>query len=230
MQRSGYLIKTNEGRQAFQKWCSNGDIQAISEICEDKSWKREFATFVLKEARDEASQIAQFLTNKNSNISSFCSIGPGNGFIELHLCNILQPKSLLLIDIEETPGRHHHAFHSEGSGYCSLDQTKDFLLNNLSLNKMDDEQLIPTITCCNPKKQYLPIYPSDLTVSLLSAGFHYPIKSYYNFLQCSMTMDQKKTSYLVFDARNEIAHDLDFLRDKGEISRNNKSIRKVLAA
>lgn len=230
LQRTSYLLSTKEGSTAFQKWCNNGDIQAIAEICEDKAWKKEFATFVLKEAKDEAIQIAEYLKNKNSKISSICSIGPGNGFIELYLCKILSPKSLLLIDIEETPGRHHHAFHSEGSGYCSLDETKKFLLSNLSENKTSDDQLIPTITCCNPKKHYLPNYPADLTISLLSAGFHYPIKSYYDFLKYSMTRDQKETSYLIFDARNEIPHDLDFLRDDGEISRTKKSIRKILAA
>ncbi len=228
LQRTSYLLTSCEGNEAFQAWCKDGDTTGLIKICENSEWRRKFANFILQSAKKETNQILDHLKHTEKRVSSLCSIGPGNGFIELYLCKAIKPKSLILIDIEETPGKHHHAFHQEGAGYCSLDSTKDFIIKNLIANRSDASELMPTITCCNPQKSHLPNFASDLTISLLSAGFHYPIESYYQFLKDSVCAE--KNSQLIFDQRNAVPHGLDFLKEVGFITKTNKSTRKVLVS
>lgn len=223
LQRTSFLTQTTAGRSALNKWIKNGDTDLIERICQDEQWRQQFGLNILQEAEKEAKQIYKIMMSIESDISSFCSIGPGNGFVELFLAQYFNVDTILLIDIENTPNRHHHAFNSQGAGYCSLESTKLFLENNLDTTQCKDN-LLPTITCCNPKKNRLPKQNIQLVISLLSAGFHYPITEYDDFLN---TCVHACPGYLIYDKRNGISQDLTNFTEHNCISHNKKSRRVV---
>ena len=116
------------------------------------------------------------------------SIGPGNGILELLLMKRVRVNALLLIDIEESD-IHQHGFASHGSGYASLRATKDFLV----ANGIEAD----SIFVCNLRIAALSTFPSDLIMSILSMGFHYPCDDYTDFILQSL----QSGGQTVFDKR-----------------------------
>lgn len=116
-------------------------------------------------------------------------IGCGHGLFDLLMYRRYQPR-IWLIDIEETAEKYHH-FAENGAGYASLQQARELLLNNGA-----DPARILT---CNPRKTSLPDEPFSLLFSLLSAGFHYPIKDYAAYALSVL----KPGGALIFDARHD---------------------------
>jgi hypothetical protein len=197
LQRTQYLIETGNS-QAISNWTQTGDTQLILGLIQDDTWRIGFLNNTIKSANDDAQSIISSLPNSPHG-GVITSIGPGNGIVELILSYHLKPSALVLIDIEETPGRHHHGFSEKGAGYASLQSTSSFITSNL-LQMNPGEKLIPTIVQVNPKKQILPKIESDLCISLLSAGFHYPISEYARYLSQTMSTG----SCLIFDARDPV--------------------------
>jgi hypothetical protein len=81
------------------------------------------------------------------------------------------------------------------------------------------------VALCNPRHDPLPAGPFDLVVSLLSAGFHYPISEYSEFALRTL----KPGGALVFDCRKNVDQQ-DFLSGFSEvntISDDTKSVRIV---
>ena len=74
-----------------------------------------------------------------------------------------------------------------GSGYCSLEEAKNFLI----LNDIPESK----IKICNPQYKKLPMFKFDLLVSFLSMGFHCPCDDYVDFILAN----HKPNSILIFD-------------------------------
>ncbi|KIC15037.1 methyltransferase [Leisingera sp. ANG-Vp] len=96
-------------------------------------------------------------------------IGCGYAFASL-LLHRRYGCSIVLIDIEESEGRHF-GFQGEGAGYTSLETARAFLEQNGVPAEM--------ITTVNPRTEdTAALGRFDLVVSLASCGFHYPVDTY----------------------------------------------------
>ena len=218
LQRTDFLIREGHG-SAITHWTQTGDIDPLRKLASDTEFTTQFFQYTLDSIETDASNIAKVVSRLKPSIESIASIGCGNGIAELHLIKLLSPKIIYLIDIETTPDRHYHGVASEGAGYCSLSRTVKFLEDNLSRP--------PIIVPINPTKQDLPLLRLDLLISLLSAGFHYPISSYTNFISGSLAIN----GLLIFDQRinagNEFAFSLASLVHKETVISHPKYNRKV---
>ena len=188
LQRTGFLIK-NGHTKAINEWTTTGSTKSIEALASNPSFLKEFLLFTLDTARVDAKMIADTCLQHKLNVESFVSIGCGNGLVEYFLAKYLDPSIIYLIDIEETPGKYHHGISDTGSGYSSLSQTVSFLSSNLSPRTI----FVPI----NPSIQSLPSLRADLILSLISAGFHYPITSYREFILNSLN----SPGLLSFDQR-----------------------------
>lgn len=189
LQRTGYLIEQGLG-SLISDWTSSGDVSGFSKLAKNPEFVRSFLEYTLKTAKEDARGILNSTIKHGcKNTESIASIGCGNGFVELYLAKLMKPKILYLIDIEETPGKHHHGINIEGAGYSDLSQTKKFLEANL--------EHPPIIVLINPQKYSLPAIKAQLIISILSAGFHYPINSYSEFIMNSLD----SSGILIFDQR-----------------------------
>lgn len=101
-------------------------------------------------------------------------IGCGQAFIDL-LIHRRFGCDLVLIDIEDSPDLHF-GFADEGAGYADLSNARAFLV----ANGVPDS----AITTINPRKEDLgDVGTVDMAISLLSCGFHYPVKTYAGFFR-----------------------------------------------
>lgn len=64
--------------------------------------------------------------------------------MKLFAARTLKPRIIYLIDIEMTPGKHHHGISDTGAGYNSLESATKFPSTNLEYN--------PVIVQINPSK------------------------------------------------------------------------------
>ena len=55
LQRTGYLLTSSEGNDAFHAWCEDGDTTGLVKICENSTWRRN-SNFVLEEVKNEANK------------------------------------------------------------------------------------------------------------------------------------------------------------------------------
>lgn len=188
LQRTGALIKGNHGH-LLKNWEENGSKDGFEELINDKEFMNYFLNDIFKGAIGDANGIIDCLINHNNKCQEIASIGCGNCVVELFIARSLKPKIIYLIDIEATPGKHHHGVSNTGAGYNSLESAARFLSTNLEYN--------PVIVQINPSKQRLPYVRLEACISLYSAGFHYPMEEYREFLENSLT----KKAILIFDER-----------------------------
>lgn len=143
--------------------------------------EREFAT------------IRDYLDSRT--VSRMIDIGCGHGLIDLLFWREYRC-ALHLVDIEKTADRHHD-WNSKGAGYASLKAARSFLIRNGVPGEM--------IQATNPKKQMLAVKPgeTDLVISLLSAGFHYPVSEY----AATVLKALRPGGVFIFDARNGAGQD-----------------------
>ncbi|MFL4469677.1 class I SAM-dependent methyltransferase [Tateyamaria armeniaca] len=101
-------------------------------------------------------------------------IGCGYGFFDLFLAQDYDCK-VNLIDLESSDNRHF-GFEDSGAAYSNLDTARAFLASNGIAKKR--------IKTFNPSKNKLTrITKTDLAVSFLSCGFHYPWSTYAVFFR-----------------------------------------------
>jgi SAM-dependent methyltransferase len=193
-----------------------------------KAWKRGFNLPLIVEssvrrksilggawslAVQEFQKIEKFIPEDGAHI---CDIGCGHGFIDLVAAKKFNCK-VTLIDIEDTDERHH-SYSENGAGYANLEKAKRFLTSNG----------IPSnhVQICNPKFQDLPAGPFDLIISLLSAGFHYPVEQYLEFVRETL----KPNGVFVFDLRvgTDQPDLLEGFSEVTELSRRARSARLAL--
>jgi hypothetical protein len=189
LQRTGPFIKLG-GAAPLGQWMANGQRAQLLAFLTTNNLLQSYLKEVIREISDEVDNLVSSLPPRS--YTRVASIGPGNGIVELLLTKRMPVKAMFLIDIEESDG-HQHGFASHGSGYASLRATRDFLVANG----------VPagSISACNPKKTSLSAFPSDLILSILSMGFHYPCDDYADFIQQSL----QGGGQAVFDKRRGAA-------------------------
>ena len=186
LQRTG-PINTLGGQSALLEWLRSGDRAPLEALCSDESFVVKYLDIVAAEAFNEAVPLYSYLGGDRR----VCSIGPGNGLVELFLSLNAGVAELLLVDIEKT-AEHAHGFERKGSGYASLEKTKEFLMaNGISADK---------IYLCNPQQVSLPSFKFDLLISIMSMGFHYPCDEYVSFIQKNCA----RPGRVIFDKRRGV--------------------------
>lgn len=186
LQRSGPFTNIG-GRDALGTWFSTGEKAQLFSYLDNNDLLDRYLEETVRQYTEEVDVLVAALPPACFN--RIVSIGPGNGLLELCLFQKTKPRSLLLIDIEETK-LHQAGFAAQGSGYASLAATKAFL----TLNGVPEEVVIT----CNPKSQAIPSFRFDLLMSILSMGFHYPCDDYLEFI----LQNQCNGAWVVVDRRN----------------------------
>lgn len=185
LQRTTPFIRLGGGA-ALSQWFATGGKSQLSGFL----YQNRLLDVYLKETLDEVCRDVDALIQIATGMSfdHIVSIGPGNGLVELLLYRQKAYSELLLIDIEYSD-LHKHGYAQQGSGYASLANTRQFLVENG----------IPAeaILTCNPQKQALPDFGFDLLFSVLSMGFHYPCDGYVDFIRRRI----KPNGSVVFDKR-----------------------------
>ena len=171
LQRTTPFIRLGGG-QALTQWFATGDKSQLFEFLRRHGLIDAYLNETLDEVSNDVNALIQFLPGQS--YKRIVSIGPGNGLVELLLYRRIPFSSLLLIDIESSDV-HKHGFAQHGSGYASLEGTRQFLIDNGVPAEV--------IQTCNPKQQALPAFEFDLLLSLLSMGFHYPCDDYATFIR-----------------------------------------------
>jgi hypothetical protein len=141
----------------------------------------------MADAMREFESIADYLGRRE--IGQAVDIGCGHAFIDLPLWRRYSCR-IHLVDIEKTAARYHD-WNASGAGYASLASAKQLLVTNG----------VPpdVIETTNPEMVPLNLAPQscDLMMSLLSAGFHYPVDGYATIAREAL----KPGGVFIFDAR-----------------------------
>jgi len=214
LQRTGPLL-TLGGGHVLAEWVHTGNRQPLETLCSDPGFVSQYLDVVVGEALVEAESLEPLLDGQ----ARLCSIGPGNGLVELFLCRNTNANHILLIDIERT-AEHRHGFELAGSGYASLQKTKQFM----EMNGITG----PSIQLCNPRREALPEFTFDVLISIMSMGFHYPCDEYVNFIRANC----RQSGRVIFDKRKGVkdpGYDRLAVHFSGEtLSENHKWQRLVL--
>ncbi len=179
------------GRDALARWFSTGDKTALHAYLTSHNLLGVYLNNVASDISNEVRTVLEKTGKKK--FDRVISIGPGNGLFELALFQAHPYEKILLIDIENSEGRHQHGFAVQGSGYASLAATKRFMTDNA----VPEDRIM----LCNPQEESLPDFRYDLLVSLLSMGFHYPCDDYAGFIIENTNTD----ATLILDKRNDTA-------------------------
>ena len=188
LQRTDFLVKNRFGN-IISEWTKTGSTEGFEKLISDKSFMQKYIQDCLESCQSEALNIVSHAKEVKCNGESLLSIGCGNAIIEMFVAKQIQPSIIYLFDIEQTPGKHHHGINENGAGYASLQTASNFLKANLDYR--------PVIVPVNPLHQNLPSIKIDMTISLLSAGFHYSMNQYRKFL----TSSTLPGGILIFDER-----------------------------
>ena len=186
LQRTGPLSVLG-GQDALGEWFRTGNRAPLESLCSNEVFVTRFLDIVAGEALAEAKPLCELVRGRKR----VCSIGPGNGLVEYFLLLLAGVHEILLIDIEAT-SQHAHGFEKTGSGYASLEKTKDFMVMN---------GVAPSsILLCNPQKTTVPRFEFDMLLSIMSMGFHYPCDEYVSFAKENC----ESTGCIIFDKRKHV--------------------------
>jgi len=186
LQRTQHLLRFPlVGSPSFIAWLK---LSPMLLKIEAKLRRRTILKKTLAEIYAESLIIKKALAGKP--VHSLVDIGCGHGILDLYLALEYQCQ-VHLVDIEESDDSHH-GYAESGSGYASLDAAKAFLMANGVADT--------SITLSNPTRTELNIEPEsvDVFISLLSAGFHYPVQMYIDTIKAGL----KPGGVLIFDARH----------------------------
>ena len=126
-------------------------------------------------------------------VKQLTDIGCGHAIIDYFIHSSLGC-DITLVDIETSTERHH-SYRDSGAGYASLDAAKRLLVSNGI-----SEDRIRTL---NPTQSNVSGIETDLTISLLSCGFHYPLSTYDKFFKREL----RPGSVVVCDIRKNTGQD-----------------------
>lgn len=175
--------EVGDANQEIRDWMDGDDAPLLQYAQQNRD-------SVLNEALEVARRECEFFVEATDDPKpkNIADIGCGYGFADLFLYRRYK-SGITLIDIEESKDRHF-GFSKSGSGYANLEKAQAFLTKNgVPKNK---------ITLVNPnKKKVAGIGKVDLTISLASCGFHYPIATYDKFFSKQIS----KGGAIVLDIR-----------------------------
>ncbi len=145
---------------------------------------------VFNQIQDEFDVIKQYLPRSASTIMD---IGCGIGLIDIFLNNYYEKiKNFYLLDKNHIDRKIVYGFSENYESYNKFDITKNFLINNgINENKL---KLINVDRQFEIKENSI-----DLCLSLVSMGYHYPIKQYIDLLK---NISKEKTVF-IFDIATE---------------------------
>lgn len=168
LQRTGHLFTLPAiGSPSFRLWKAGLPLLLNLEA----SLRREaILNGAMNDAQTQFDLICKYLGAKK--IRKVVDIGCGHALVDLLFWRKFNCR-LHLVDIENTEGKRHHQFSDTGAGYASLESAKAFLVTN----GVPPDQIQTT----NPQRAELQDVDVDLVVSLISAGFHYPVSTYTSF-------------------------------------------------
>ena len=149
--------------------------------------RREILEGTMRDIQAEFDTIAGWIGDRP--VARMMDIGCGHAMIDLLFWQ-RYGCAIHLVDIEESESTHHDYYES-GSGYASLESARRFL----TVNGVPEYKIALT----NPQRQALAADGLDLIVSMISAGFHYPISTYTDFALSAL----KPGGVLIFDARKD---------------------------
>ena len=181
LQRTETLFKVPRfGTPSYRAWANGSDTLLMLEdgLRRDTILKRAWECAVA-----EWETFSSFVPSGGS----LCDIGCGHALVTLAAGMGANLSRISLLDIERTEKKHHE-YNSVGAGYSSLDKAQAFLQLNGFSGRIDT---------CNPRVQELPQGPFDCVISIISAGFHYPIKEYTNYC----LEELRAGGCLIFDLR-----------------------------
>ena len=135
--------------------------------------------------KKEFKGISKYLPERMSNI---LDIGSGIGVIDVFLNQHYKGNvNFTLIDKNFTENKVYYGFNDKGQAYNDFRVTKDFLLTNgLKSNQ---------ISIFDADSNYSSNAKYDLVISLLSMGYHYPVKQYFSFFKTNT----HKNTVFIFD-------------------------------
>ena len=188
LQRTDILFHySDEGRRIFNQWHNHNKLSPLLSFVEDNlDIKQAIISDWLATISGEYNQIK---TGFPEDMGFVCDIGCGYALLDLLLyCDY--GSELTLIDIELTKTKKH-LFHKEiFAGYSSNVSAYNLLIENKV--KAQDVHLINPIMNELPKDKIF-----DVIFSSLSLGFHYPLKTYEDFIVSTLKMGGS----LIFDHR-----------------------------
>ncbi len=226
LQRTGPALSMSsrelrlEAGSALDAWFASGNRGPLRSLCENREFVAPYLDEVFRGAYSEATEILNLAPGVN--FGRLCSIGPGNGIVELFLLRSGLVKELLVIDIERSV-QHSHGWAAQGSGYASLSKLRSFLAENSPSSV--------TITTCNPAMHQLPTFQFDLAMSLMSMGFHYPCDEYVDFILSGSS--STKGACLIDRRRDAVDngyHQLLTVLDREVVFENSKWRRELLVS
>ncbi|WP_376871698.1 SAM-dependent methyltransferase [Albirhodobacter sp. R86504] len=119
-------------------------------------------------------------TLQELNPRHLADIGCGYGFFSLFAAQEFGC-DVTLIDLE-TNDQRHFGFEDEAAAYSSLSVAKKLFVDNGVAEAR--------LACVNPSQtDVLTLKRPDLAISFLSCGFHYPVDSYVEFFEKTVTDD-----------------------------------------
>lgn len=191
------MVESGYG-SVISDWTKTGSTDGLKALSSNKAFMQKYLKNTLEKCNSEAFEIVSNANEIKANAQSLLSIGCGNALVEMFIARQIRPSFIYLFDIEETPGKHHHGVNENGAGYSSLKTARKVLELNLNYQ--------PVIVSLNPLRQNLPSIKVDITISLFSAGFHYSMNQYRDFLMSSISPG----GMLIFDERNNSSPDFRF--------------------
>lgn len=183
LQRTNHLLSVpGFGPPSYRAW-RKGVTQLLN--MESILRRKSILSAAIEDARREEQAISSYLGDRD--IRQAVDIGCGHALIDLFIHN-RYGCDIHLVDIERTEA-HHHEWQSSGAGYASLASAKRFLVANG----------VPAtaVRTTNPSVTTLEDDECQLILSLLSAGFHYPVADYAEFAFRSL----EPGGVFIFDAR-----------------------------
>jgi len=188
LQRSKVLYDCEKPDQLIKQW-GKGNKEPLLDARADR--QEVFVRRTLASALIEYETLTPFIQKiKQPNIVT--DIGCGYGFIDLFIQQEFDCE-LRLVDLEQTD-EIYFSYRKQGAAYSNLGIAKEFLVaNGVNPDK---------ITTINPRTNNLIDFGhSDLSISLLSCGFHYPLSTYGEYFE----QVTKTGGIMIVDLRSHMA-------------------------
>ncbi len=160
--------RTKQISQHSRKSWEAGDAAPMAKEVQER--RQEIIAGAFAEIWREYVPIRDYLREKNIHPTHIADIGAGAAINDLFFARDYGPK-FTLIDIEQSDNQYH-GWADKGAGYASLAAAKALLEEN----GVDGD----AITLINPLKtaELVDDVTPDMSTSLYSCGFHYPIDDY----------------------------------------------------
>lgn len=180
------------GKDALGTWTRTGQTEQLAAFLRGGDLVRQYTDAAMAEIAEDVETYCKIIKSASGTL---VSIGPGNGIAEVMLWQRFGFDQIILIDTENT-GTHRHGYNKQGSGYCDLAATAEYLTGN---------GVVANIATWNPNNGPCPEFGQfDVLISMYSMGFHFPRESYNEFIRALA----KPAGLVLYDLRK--IHDVGY--------------------